>query len=67
MVFRAGTARGVKIISSGGKAMSVGDEPIVIGRLTRWAAWKMNSGVHLGYPGKVSFMRLVPSDNRHNG
>ncbi len=47
--------------------MSVGDEPIVIGRLTRWAAWKMNSGVHLGYPGKVSFMRLVPSDNRHNG
>lgn len=36
-------------------------EAIVINRLLRWARWKMNTGNALGYPGQVSFLRLVPS------
>jgi hypothetical protein len=36
-------------------------EAIVINRLLRWARWKMQTGNALGYPGQVSFLRLVPS------
>lgn len=35
-------------------------EAQVINMLLRWARWKMNTGNALGYPGQVSFMRLVP-------
>lgn len=34
---------------------------IVVGRLIRWAEWKMGSGVNLGYKPQVNFMRLAPS------
>lgn len=30
-------------------------------RLLRWARWKMQSGVNLGYKPQVNFMRLSPS------
>jgi hypothetical protein len=33
-------------------------EAIVINRLIKWANWKMNSGVALGYKSQVSFVRL---------
>ena len=33
-------------------------EAIVINRLFKWAKWKMNSGVALGYKSQVSFTRL---------
>ncbi len=36
---------------------------IVVSRLTDWARWKMNSGVALGFPSMVSFMRLGGSGN----
>jgi len=35
-------------------------EAIVVNRLIKWAKWKMQTGVALGYPSQVSFMRLVP-------
>jgi hypothetical protein len=35
-------------------------ESQVINMLLRWARWKMNTGNALGFPGQVSFMRLVP-------
>ena len=34
------------------------DKTTVSSRLIRWGAWKMRSGVALGYPSMVSFMRL---------
>ncbi len=39
----------------------------VVNRLTAWSRWKMASGVALGYPSKVSFMRIgtggdIPTD-----
>lgn len=34
------------------------DKTTVATRLIRWGAWKMKSGVALGYPSKVAFMRL---------
>lgn len=36
-------------------------EAIVINRLVRWSYWKMRGGVALGFPGRVSFIRLSPS------
>lgn len=35
-------------------------EAIVINRLIKWAKWKLQTGVALGYPNQVSFMRLTP-------
>jgi hypothetical protein len=35
-------------------------EALVINRLLRWARWKMQVGVALGYPSQVSFVRLAP-------
>ncbi|MDC8446444.1 MAG: hypothetical protein LV471_11030 [Nitrosomonas sp.] len=35
------------------------DEAIVINRLLRWAKWKMQSGVALGYKSHVNFVRLA--------
>lgn len=37
------------------------DKSTVTSRLVRWGAWKMNSGVALGYPSMSTFMRLTPS------
>lgn len=39
------------------------DQAIVINRLTRWARWKLASGVKLGYKSKVNYMRLVGGDS----
>jgi hypothetical protein len=36
-----------------------GAEAIVVNRLIRWARWKMESGVSLGYPSQVSFYRMA--------
>ncbi len=36
------------------------NEAVLVSRLLRWARWKMASGVALGYPGQVSFLRLAP-------
>lgn len=36
-----------------------GQEAIVINRLTRWAKWKMESGVQLGFKSHVNFLRLA--------
>ena len=36
-------------------------EALVINRLLRWAKWKMQAGVALGYPSQVSFVRLAPA------
>ena len=36
-------------------------EAIVINRLVRWSYWKLRGGVALGFPGRVSFIRLSPS------
>lgn len=33
-------------------------EALVINRLLKWARWKMDSGVALGYKKQVSFLRL---------
>lgn len=35
------------------------EESTVVGRLTRWAKWKFQNGVALGYPSQASFLRLV--------
>jgi hypothetical protein len=43
-----------------------GTEAIVINRLIRWAHWKMGSGVSLGYPSMVSYVRMIPNTNLHN-
>ncbi|GJM05027.1 MAG: hypothetical protein DHS20C09_10180 [marine bacterium B5-7] len=40
------------------------DEAVVVGRLSRWALWKMNSGIELGYKRKVNFVRLTGDDNK---
>lgn len=37
------------------------DQGIVINRLCRWARWKMESGVELGYKRKVNYMHLIGS------
>lgn len=34
------------------------DKSTVTSRLIRWGAWKMRSGVALGYPSMVTFMRF---------
>lgn len=34
-------------------------------RLRRWGAWKMQSGVALGFPSQAAFMRLVPASDNH--
>lgn len=36
-------------------------EALVVNRLLRWARWKMQTGVALGYPSQVSFVRLAPA------
>lgn len=36
-------------------------EAIVINRLVRWSYWKLRGGIALGFPGRVSFIRLSPS------
>jgi hypothetical protein len=43
-----------------------GAESIIINRLIRWARWKLNSGVSLGYPSQVSFTRLIPCASVHD-
>lgn len=35
-------------------------EAIVVNRLLKWARWKLQTGVALGYPSRVSFLRLTP-------
>ena len=35
-------------------------EALVVNRLLKWSKWKLQTGVALGYPSQVSFMRLVP-------
>ncbi len=42
-------------------------ESTVVNRLTAWSKWKMESGVALGYPSKVAFLRVgcgsdIPTD-----
>lgn len=34
------------------------DKTTVNGRLTEWAAWKMDSGVALGYPSESAFLKM---------
>ncbi|SCX93626.1 hypothetical protein SAMN05216420_101383 [Nitrosospira sp. Nl5] len=36
-------------------------EALVVNRLLRWAKWKMQTQVALGYPSQVSFVRLAPT------
>jgi hypothetical protein len=36
---------------------------LIIGRLTRWAHWKMESGLKLGFKNKISYMRMVNDYN----
>ncbi len=35
-------------------------ESLVINRLLKWARWKLNTGLTLGYPSQVNFVRLAP-------
>ncbi|SHM05578.1 hypothetical protein SAMN05216428_11293 [Nitrosospira sp. Nsp11] len=35
-------------------------EALVVNRLIKWARWKLDTGVALGYPSQSSFTRLVP-------
>lgn len=45
----------------------VGAEAVVMNRLCKWARWKFDSGVNLGFKNKVAFMRLTPSSGfSHN-
>lgn len=44
----------------------VGVEAVVMNRLCKWARWKFDSGVNLGFKGKSSFMALTPSGGVHN-
>lgn len=70
-----GTIRSVafrrSVIDVGGSGISDGvimdksglyefDKTVVTSRLIRWGAWKMNSGVALGYPSMTTFMRMTP-------
>jgi hypothetical protein len=36
-----------------------GEEAIAVGRLMRWARWKMDSGVQLGFKSHVNFLKLA--------
>ncbi len=36
-------------------------EALVVNRLLKWQRWKFKTGVALGYPAQVNFMRLAPS------
>jgi hypothetical protein len=40
-------------------------EAIVINRLIKWAKWKMQTNVALGYPSQVNFIRLAPPTDPH--
>jgi hypothetical protein len=40
-------------------------EAQVVNMLLRWARWKLQTGNSLGYPGQVSFMRLVPPSTHY--
>ncbi|MXS81561.1 hypothetical protein [Nitrosomonas oligotropha] len=42
------------------------DAGSVDSRLRRWGAWKMQSGVALGFPSQSAFMRLVPAGDNHD-
>ena len=35
-------------------------EATVVNRLLKWSKWKMQTGVSLGYPSQVTFIRLAP-------
>lgn len=39
-------------------------EAMVVNRLTKWACWKLASGVALGYPREVNYMRAVSPIDR---
>lgn len=36
-------------------------EALVVNRLLKWAKWKLQTGVALGYPSQTNFMRLAPA------